>query len=96
MGERALMIDVRAEETLDLAAACRIAQQLREAPWAEASIDFTATKNFDAFALSVVAQSLAERAGSVSMLGLSQHEVRLLQYLGVHLTAHSLGDPDAD
>ena len=71
------------EGTFDIRAAQEVARALAGAPHFEVCLDLSQVRVFHDFGLAVLAQSLAGRSPQVRVLGLNQHQVRLLRYLGV-------------
>lgn len=55
----------------------------RAAPDAAVEIDFRNVREWEAAALAVLARDLVERRPHVAVHGLSQRQLRLLNYLGV-------------
>ncbi len=74
---------IEREGTFDIPAAQEVARALAGAPHFEVCLDLSHVRVFHDFGLAVLAQSLAGRSPPVRVLGLNQHQVRLLRYLGV-------------
>ena len=74
---------IEREGTFDILAAQEVARALAGAPHFEVCLDLSQVRVFHDFGLAVLAQSLAGRSPRVRVLGLNQHQVRLLRYLGV-------------
>jgi anti-anti-sigma regulatory factor len=69
--------------TFDIPAAQEVARALAGAPHFEVCLDLSQVREFHDFGLALLAQALAGRSSRVRVLGLRQHQVRLLRYLGV-------------
>ncbi len=54
------------------------------APGAAVEIRFHRVRDWEAAALAVLARDVAERGSQVSLLGLSERQLRVLGYLGVN------------
>jgi hypothetical protein len=87
---------VRAERHVGLEAAERVAGQLDQFSKLEACIDFSGTRSIDPRALPVIAAAVARRNGRVTIVGLSRHERRILEYLGVDAGVRRPIDSDCD
>jgi anti-anti-sigma regulatory factor len=76
---------IRLEGTFDLPAARVLEKSLeRLGAGGGVRLDFTRVRQFNDFAVAVLAQALLRVAGSgVEVEGLSLHQVRLLRYFGV-------------
>ncbi len=75
---------IRLEGTFDLPAARLLQNSLRRTAEAAVRIDFAGVRQFNDFAVAVLAQALLEAGGrAVKVQGLSMHQVRLLRYFGV-------------
>ncbi len=78
---------IRIDGVLDIPAASDAIRRLRCAgSEREVIIEFGAGARCDVVALSLVAEAIASRASPVFVRGLSGHDVRILEYLGVSLT----------
>lgn len=73
---------IRLEGTFDLPAARLLENSLRRFATGGVLVDFSAVRQFNDFAVAVLAQALLGRAG-VKVEGLSMHQIRLLRYFGV-------------
>lgn len=70
--------------TFDLPSARLLENSLRRiAPSEVVVIDFAGVRQFNDFAVAVLAQALKARAPGTKVQGLSLHQVRLLRYFGV-------------
>jgi hypothetical protein len=75
---------IRLEGTFDLPAARLLENSLRRHAAAEGvRVDFGGVRQFNDFAVAVLAQALKAAPGPVKVEGLSMHQVRLLRYFGV-------------
>ncbi|HSN13947.1 MAG TPA: STAS domain-containing protein [Anaeromyxobacteraceae bacterium] len=80
----------------DVTAAQVVVRALEKAPTERlVRIDLTHVREFHDFAVAVLAQSLAKRRENVSVCGLRQHQLRLLNYLGLGQTAEPLDMTDS-
>lgn len=73
---------IRRDGVFDVPAAQQVAETLAEMGEGEVRIDLRHVREFHDFGVALLARSLAGRSG-VSVLGLRQHHVRLLRYLGI-------------
>jgi hypothetical protein len=86
-------LEIRMDGIFDVAAAQQVVRALESAPqgrWVR--IDLTRVHELHDFALAFLAQALARHRENVSILGLGQHQLRMLSYLGLGQVADS---PDA-
>jgi hypothetical protein len=85
MGEAAKTpVVIRLEGTFDLPAARLLENSLRRiGPSGGARVDFGGVRQFNDFAVAVLAQALKEAGPTVKVAGLRLHQVRLLRYFGV-------------
>lgn len=74
---------IHREGTFDIPAAQEVARALAGAPHFEVCLDLSRVREFHDFGLALLAQALAGRSPPVRVLGLRQHQLRLLRYLGV-------------
>ncbi len=74
---------IEPEGTFDIPAAQEVARALAGAPHFEVRLDLSHVRVFHDFGLAVLARALAGRSPRVRVVGLNQHQVRLLRYLGV-------------
>jgi anti-anti-sigma regulatory factor len=80
----------------DVSAAQVVVRALEKAPAERlVRIDLTHVREFHDFAVAVLAQSLAKRRENVSVCGLRQHQLRLLNYLGLGQTAEPFDMSDS-
>jgi hypothetical protein len=85
---------IRIEGVLDLGAASHAIRQLRSAGGErEVILEFGAGAQCDLVALSLLADEITHQGSPVSVRGLSGHDVRILEYLGVPLPRRSVTDP---
>lgn len=73
---------IRMDGVFDVPAAQRLAQELAAAGDGEIRIDLTRVREFSDFGVALLARELAGRARA-TVLGLRQHHIRLLRYLGI-------------
>jgi anti-anti-sigma regulatory factor len=83
---------VRVDGVLDVPAARRLVEWLAGAGDAEVHVDLTQVREFHDFGVVILARALEERA-KTSVLGLRQHHVRLLRYLGIDAGAENQSSP---
>ncbi len=57
-------------------------------PGVRLRVDLTQVREFHDFGIAVLAQALTRCKAQVTLLGLSQHQVRLLRYFGVEAAPH--------
>jgi anti-anti-sigma regulatory factor len=81
-------VEIRMEGVFDVAAAQTVVRAIeRSSSERDVRIDLTHVREFHDFAVAVLAQALAKRRERVAVCGLRQHQLRLLQYLGLGQTA---------
>jgi hypothetical protein len=79
---------IRVEGHLDSCAAGNVVERLRQAPDdCEVTIDLGPRVRCDLVALSSIAEAIERRSGRTFLRGLSGHDLRILEYLGVELPA---------
>jgi hypothetical protein len=89
-------VEIRMEGVFDVTAAQSIVRALDKSPTdADVRIDLTHVREFHDFAVAVLAQALAPRRDHVAVLGLRQHQLRLLTYLGLGQTVEQLDVSDS-
>ncbi|HEX9241883.1 MAG TPA: hypothetical protein VF875_05520, partial [Anaeromyxobacter sp.] len=64
-------------------AARRVAERLDEAGYSNVRIDLTRVREFHDFGVALLAQTIATRRAPTAVLGLHEHHLRLLRYLGI-------------
>jgi len=74
---------IRMDGIFDVPAAKRLARELEEMAYADLRIDLTRIREFHDFGVALLAQSLAGRRAPTAVLGLQEHHLRLLRYLGI-------------
>ena len=74
---------MRLEGVFDVAAAKQVASRLDEAGFAQVRIDMTRVREFHDFGVALLAQTIATRRAPTAVLGLREHHLRLLRYLGI-------------
>jgi hypothetical protein len=74
---------IRLEGVFDVPAAQRLAATLDDAGYAEVRIDMTRVREFHDFGVALLAKSIALRRAPTAVLGLHEHHLRLLRYLGI-------------
>ena len=57
--------------------------KLDEAGYAEVRIDLTRVREFHDFGVALLAQAISTRRAPTAVLGLREHHLRLLRYLGI-------------
>ena len=81
-------VEIRMEGVFDVTAAQTVVRALDKAPNdCEFRVDLTHVREFHDFAVAVLAQALAKRRENVTVRGLRQHQLRLLNYLWLGQTA---------
>ena len=74
---------IRMEGIFDVAAARRLAHKLDDLRFTDVRIDLTRVREFHDFGVALLAQSIAGRHAPTAVLGLQEHHLRLLRYLGI-------------
>jgi len=74
---------IRMDGIFDVPAARRLALELEDMRFADVRIDLTRVREFHDFGVALLAQSIAGRRAPTSVLGLHEHHLRLLRYLGI-------------
>jgi hypothetical protein len=74
---------IRVEGVFDVSAAKRLARDLEALQYADVRIDLTRVREFHDFGVALLAQSVAGRRSPTAVLGLQEHHLRLLRYLGI-------------
>lgn len=89
-------VEIRVEGVFDVTAAQGVVRTLDKAPAErDVIVDLTHVREFHDFAVAVLAQALAKRRENVSVRGLRQHQLRLLNYLGLGQTAEPMDLSDS-
>jgi len=89
-------VEIRMEGVFDVTAAQTVVRALDRSPMeTDVRIDLTHVREFHDFAVAVLAQALAKRRDRVAVRGLRQHQLRLLNYLGLGQTAEPLDMSDS-
>lgn len=89
-------VEIRMDGIFDVTAAQTVVRALDIAPAErDVRIDLSHVREFHDFAVAVLAQALAKRRENVSVRGLRQHQLRLLNYLGLGQTAEPLETSDS-
>ncbi len=83
---------IRIQGVLDLPAAQRLLEVLADAGDAEVRVDLTQVREFHDFGVVLLAKALDGR-DNTSVVGLRQHHVRLLRYLGIEAEGADFGSP---
>ena len=74
---------IRLDGIFDVPAARQLADKLDEAGYAEVRIDLTRVREFHDFGVALLAQTISTRRAPTAVLGLHEHHLRLLRYLGI-------------
>jgi hypothetical protein len=74
---------IRMDGVFDVPAARSAAERLEAAGYADVRIDLTRVREFDDFGVALLAQAIASRKAPTAVLGLHDHHLRLLRYLGI-------------
>ena len=86
MGDGGSSLTIRIDGRLDIGTASSVVERLRLAPPdVEVVIELAPSVQCDLVALSYIAEAIERRATSVTVHGLSVHDIRILQYLGFDL-----------
>lgn len=89
-------VEIRLDGVFDVSAAQAVVRALDKAPpERELRVDLTHVREFHDFAVAVLAQALAKRRENVTVRGLRQHQLRLLNYLGLGQTAEPMDVSDS-
>jgi len=88
-GERERTI-IRLDGIFDVPAARQLAEKLDDAGYAEVRIDLTRVREFHDFGVALLAQSISSRRAPTAVLGLHEHHLRLLRYLGIDCSGANL------
>ena len=85
-----MTVDVERERTVirldgifDVPAARELADRLDAEGYSDVRIDLTRVREFHDFGVALLAQAIATRRAPTSVLGLHEHHLRLLRYLGI-------------
>jgi hypothetical protein len=81
---------IRMDGVFDVPAARQVAEKLDEAGYAEVRIDLTRVREFHDFGVALLAQAISTRRAPTAVLGLHEHHLRLLRYLGIECGAANL------
>ncbi len=81
---------IQIDGIFDVSAARRVAEQLEEARYGEVRIDLTRVREFHDFGVALLAQTIAGRRSPTSVIGLHDHHLRLLRYLGIDCSGANL------
>jgi hypothetical protein len=74
----------------DIPAARRLAARLDAAGPIEVRIDLTRVREFHDFGVALLARTISCRAAPTAVLGLHEHHLRLLRYLGIECGGSNL------
>jgi hypothetical protein len=74
---------IRLEGVFDVPAARRLAAELDGETYGEVRIDMTRVREFHDFGVALLAQTIAGRSAPTAVVGLHEHHLRLLRYLGI-------------
>jgi hypothetical protein len=74
---------IRMDGVLDVPAARQLAREIDDLRLAEVRIDLTRVREFHDFGVALLAQAIAGRRAPTAVLGLHEHHLRLLRYLGI-------------
>ena len=93
MTEETGPLTIRIDGRLDICTALNVVERLRQARESrEVVIDIAPSAQCDAVALSYIAEALERFSASVRVRGLSGHDARILEYLGVEFPVSSKRD----
>ncbi len=88
-GERGRTV-IRLDGVFDIAAAKRLSATLLDCGRAEIRIDMTRVREFHDFGVALLARTIADRRAPTAVLGLHEHHLRLLRYLGIECDGANL------
>jgi hypothetical protein len=74
---------IEVEGVFDVPAARRLADALVENSYAAVRVDLTRIREFHDFGVALLAQTIAGRRAPTAVVGLHEHHLRLLRYLGI-------------
>jgi hypothetical protein len=74
---------IRVDGVFDVPAARRLARELEELFYSDVRIDLTRVREFHDFGVALLAQAIAGRRAPTAVIGLHEHHLRLLRYLGI-------------
>jgi ABC-type transporter Mla MlaB component len=74
---------IRMEGVFDVPAAKKLAVELDEMRFADVRIDLTRVREFHDFGVALLAHCIAGRHAPTTVIGLQEHHLRLLRYLGI-------------
>jgi hypothetical protein len=81
---------IRREGIFDVPAAQALARELDDLRLSQVRIDLTHVREFHDFGVALLAQAIAGRRAPTAVLGLHEHHLRLLHYLGIDCGAANL------
>jgi hypothetical protein len=81
---------IRMDGTFDVSAARRLARELDGMAFADVRIDLSRVREFHDFGVALLASTIAARRAPTSVIGLQEHHLRLLKYLGIDCGAANL------
>ncbi len=84
---------IRMDGVFDVPAAQQLARDLEEIGYEEVRIDLTRVREFHDFGVALLAQTIAGRRAPTAVLGLHEHHLRLLRYLGIDAGPSELAEP---
>jgi hypothetical protein len=76
-------MEIQIEGVFDVAAAQRLAAVLDDAPHADMRINMTRVRVFHDAGVALLGQAIARRSAPTAVMGLHEHHLRLLRYLGI-------------
>jgi ABC-type transporter Mla MlaB component len=79
----AAMTVMEIDGVFDVSAAKQLARELDEMAYAEVRIDLTRVREFHDFGVALLANTIAGRRAPTTVIGLHEHHLRLLRYLGI-------------
>lgn len=81
---------IRLEGVFDVPAARRLTAELDRAAFDDVRIDLTRVREFHDFGVALLGQTIAGRRAPTAVLGLQEHHLRLLRYLGIECSGANL------
>ncbi len=74
---------IELDGVFDVPAARKLARALEDVSCAEVRIDLTRVREFHDFGVALLAEAIAGRRAPTAVLGLHEHHLRLIRYLGI-------------
>jgi hypothetical protein len=81
---------IRIDGVFDVPAARQVARELDSNQLADVRIDLTRVREFHDFGVALLAQAISGRRAPTAVIGLHEHHLRLLRYLGIDCAGANL------